>query len=124
MTCLPAGPRLLATGFAAAGRPNVVLIQADNIGNGSIGRYAAGLSTPNIDRLMGKGRSFTRAYVSGSVYSPTRHRLLIGRCSWWTAVKESTALASGEPIGCARRSHRRMALRFGAGHLPVAAPTG
>ena len=78
-----------AAPVAAADRPNVVVILADDLGWGSVGCYgAAGVRTPNIDRLAKQGRKFTNAYANGSVCSPTRYGLLTGRYYWRTDVKD------------------------------------
>jgi arylsulfatase A-like enzyme len=73
-----------------ADRPNIVLYVADDLGFGSVGAYGADpnlVKTPNIDRLAEQGVTFTRAYTSGSVCSPTRYGMLTGRYSWRTAMK-------------------------------------
>ena len=60
---------------AAADRPNIVIILADDLGYGSLNSYGADLSlihTPNIDRLAEQGRRFTDANTPSSVCSPTR----------------------------------------------------
>ncbi len=68
-------------------RPNVVLIMADDLGQGSLGCYgSAEVKTPNIDRLAAGGLRCTDFHSSGTVCSPTRAALLTGRypqrCEW------------------------------------------
>ena len=94
MTRLLAGLLLLAAGpAAAADKPNVVVILADDFGYGSVGCYGGdGLKTPNLDRLAAEGRRFTQAYATGSVCSPTRYGLMTGRYYWRTSVKDGTVL--------------------------------
>ena len=42
-------------------KPNVIIINVDDLGYGDIGCYGATkVKTPNIDRLASQGRSFTR----------------------------------------------------------------
>lgn len=62
-----------------AGRPNVLLILADDLGYGDLSSYgAADLKTPNIDALVASGVRFDRFYANSPVCSPTRAALLTG----------------------------------------------
>ena len=75
-----------AVGCASASRdnkperlPNVILINADDLGYGDLGCYGATkLHTPNIDALALRGRRFTDAHCASSVCSPSRYGLLTG----------------------------------------------
>ena len=61
-------------------RPNVILINADDLGYGDLGCYGAQrVRTPNIDRLAAEGRRFTDAHSASAVCSPSRYGLLTGR---------------------------------------------
>ena len=60
-------------------RPNVVLILADDLGYGDIGRYGGRARTPHLDRLAGEGLVFSDFHANGPVCSPTRAALLTGR---------------------------------------------
>jgi arylsulfatase A len=61
-------------------RPNIVLINADDLGYGDLGCYGATLlRTPNLDRLAREGRRFTDAHSASAVCSPSRYGLLTGR---------------------------------------------
>lgn len=63
----------------AAGKPNVILILADDMAKGDISCYNGGLSsTPNIDLLLEKGVVFNNAYSSAPVSAPARASLLTG----------------------------------------------
>ncbi len=65
---------------AAANRPNIVLILADDLGYGDVGVYGSDLiATPNIDRLAADGGRLTSFYSSGSNCTPSRAGLLTGR---------------------------------------------
>ncbi|MEO6786102.1 MAG: sulfatase-like hydrolase/transferase, partial [Chthoniobacteraceae bacterium] len=67
---------------AETGRPNIIVILADDLGYATTGVYGADakrLTTPNIDRLAKEGARFTDAYVTASVCSPSRAGLLTGR---------------------------------------------
>lgn len=60
--------------------PNIVLINADDLGYGDLGCYGAMLlRTPNIDRLAKEGRRFTDAHAASAVCSPSRYGLMTGR---------------------------------------------
>ena len=60
--------------------PNVILINADDLGYGDLGCYGAQkVKTPNIDRLAREGRRFTDAHSASAVCSPSRYGLLTGR---------------------------------------------
>lgn len=90
----------LGCAAAAAERPNVVLILADDLGYGDVGCYGATkIRTPNIDRLAREGRSFMHAYTPGSVCSPTRYGLMAGRYFWREKRHNPTGVhAPGAPL--------------------------
>ena len=75
---------LLMVGIAygnadAAGKPNVILVFADDLGYGDIGCYGATkVQTPHIDRLAAEGRRFTDAHSVSAVCTPSRYALLTG----------------------------------------------
>lgn len=84
---------------AAADKPNVIIILADDFGYGSVGCYGAtGLKTPHLDRLANEGRRFTHGYAPGSVCSPTRYALMTGRYFWRTSVKDGGVLPGDGPL--------------------------
>ncbi len=67
-------------GPAPPGRPNVVLVLADDLGFADLGVHGAtDVRTPHIDSIAARGVRFTDAYVPGCVCSPTRAGLLTGR---------------------------------------------
>lgn len=72
-------------------KPNVIIINADDLGYGDLGVYGATkVETPNIDRLAREGRMFTDAHSASAVCSPSRYALLTGqypsRENFWNAV--------------------------------------
>lgn len=80
---------LTAAVSAAASKPNIIVILADDYGYGSAGCYGADgrlIRTPNIDRLAREGRRFTDANTTSSVCSPTRYSVLTGRYCWRTSL--------------------------------------
>lgn len=58
--------------------PNIIIIMADDLGNGDVGYHGSNIKTPNIDRLAKEGIILNRFYVA-PVCSPTRAGLLTGR---------------------------------------------
>ena len=82
----------------AAGRPNIVIILADDMGYGDVGCFnpASRIPTPHIDRLATEGRRFTDAHSADSVCTPSRYGLLTGRYCWRTRLKR-TVLFNYEP---------------------------
>jgi arylsulfatase A-like enzyme len=73
---------VLCTAFhlAAADRPNVLLIFADDLGSIDLNCYGANdLETPHLDALAKSGVKFNQFYASAPVCSPSRAALLTGR---------------------------------------------
>jgi arylsulfatase A-like enzyme len=70
---------LLSLAPAAAPRPNIVFILADDLGWADVGFHGGRAPTPNLDRLAREGLELTRHYVA-PVCTPTRTGLLSGRC--------------------------------------------
>lgn len=65
---------------AAAARPNIIVIVADDLGWHDLTvQGATDLKTPNIDALATNGVRFTRGYVTAPVCSPSRAGLMTGR---------------------------------------------
>ena len=65
---------------SAAGKPNIIVIMADDLGYGDVGCYGATeLKTPNIDRLAAEGLRFSQGYCSASTCTPTRFSFLTGK---------------------------------------------
>lgn len=61
----------------ARGRPNILLLVADDLGYGDLGSFGGEIETPHIDSLARSGARFTRFYTHVSC-SPTRSLLLTG----------------------------------------------
>lgn len=62
---------------AAPGRPNIVLLMADDWGFTDVGAYGSEIATPHLDSLAARGMRFSNFHVSASC-SPTRSMLLTG----------------------------------------------
>ena len=64
---------------AAASRPNLLFILADDLGYGDLGCYGATkIKTPNIDQLAKQGVRFTDAHAPAAVCQPSRYAVLSG----------------------------------------------
>jgi arylsulfatase A len=73
--------------------PNIVLIVADDLGNGDLGCYGQKkIKTPNIDALASNGMKFSRFYAGTSVCAPSRASLLTGLHTGHTAVRGNKEL--------------------------------
>lgn len=62
---------------AAAPRPNVLLILADDLGFSDIGCYGSEIATPNLDRLARNGLRFMQMHNTSKCF-PSRAALLTG----------------------------------------------
>ncbi|MBN8525573.1 MAG: sulfatase [Planctomycetes bacterium] len=62
-----------------AARPNIILINCDDLGYGDLGCYGSTRNdTPNLDRLAVEGMRFTDFYQASSVCTPSRGAMLTG----------------------------------------------
>ncbi|HUR60202.1 MAG TPA: sulfatase-like hydrolase/transferase, partial [Opitutaceae bacterium] len=74
---------VLALGLATAGfgasapRPNLVIINIDDLGYGEIGPFGGRNRTPELDRMAAEGRKLTSHYAA-PVCSPSRSALMTG----------------------------------------------
>ncbi len=75
--CLGLLVALLHAGAAAAERPNILIILADDLGFSDVGCYGGEIQTPNIDRLAATGVRFTQFY-NASRCCPSRAALMTG----------------------------------------------
>lgn len=65
---------------AAADRPNILIILADDLGYGDLSSYGGkDIRTPNVDGIGARGMRFDNFYANCPVCSPTRASLLSGR---------------------------------------------
>jgi len=79
LPCLALLALACAPAAAAAARPNVLLIVADDLTRTALGSYGNRICrTPNLDRLAASGLRFTRAYCQGTYCGPSRASFLSG----------------------------------------------
>jgi len=67
--------------------PNIVIIYTDDQGYGDVSALNPGAKfhTPNLDKLVHEGITFTDGHSSDAVCTPSRYTLLTGRYSWRTS---------------------------------------
>lgn len=76
--CVACGHTASAAG-PPAGKPNIILILADDLGWKDVGYQGGGfMETPNIDRLAKQGMVFTAGYAGAGNCAPSRACLLSG----------------------------------------------
>jgi arylsulfatase A-like enzyme len=79
---------------AAARRPNIVVIVADDLGIGDVGCYGATrVKTPNLDRLAARGLRFTDAHSSSATCTPSRYSMMTGEYAF---RKKGTGVLPGD----------------------------
>jgi arylsulfatase A-like enzyme len=83
---------------AAAERPNVLFILADDLGYGDLSCYGRpDYQTPVLDRLARQGLRFTSAYAAAPVCTPTRCAYITGRYPQRLAVGLTEPLTASSP---------------------------
>lgn len=70
-------------------RPNIIFILADDMGYGDVAALNSEgkIKTPQLDRMISQGATFTDAHSSSSVSTPTRYGVLTGRYNWRSTLK-------------------------------------
>ena len=90
-------PTLTATD-SAPGRPNILLVMADDMGWSDLGSYGSSIQTPNLDALAASGAQFSGFYASVSC-SPTRSMLLTGTDNHIAGLGNMGEMLQPEQIG-------------------------
>lgn len=68
-----------------AGKPNIIVIMADDLGYGDVSCYGAQrITTPHIDQLAREGLRFTSGYCSAATCTPSRYSFLTGTYAFRT----------------------------------------
>jgi len=74
--------------FAAAPKPNIIFILADDLGYGDLGCYGQKIiQTPHLDRMAAEGMKFTQFYAGSTVCAPSRSVLMTGQHTGHTRVR-------------------------------------
>jgi arylsulfatase A-like enzyme len=108
-----------------SGRPNFVVILADDLGFADVGfNGRTTFKTPNIDRLAREGTAFRRFYSGGVICGPSRAAMLTGQYTIHTgvtgnlaglAVSKTTIASALKPLG-----YRSMLVgKWDNGELPL-----
>ncbi|NXK49655.1 ARSG Arylsulfatase, partial [Chauna torquata] len=80
---------------AAQGKPNFIVILADDLGWGDLGaNWAETKETPNLDELAAEGTRFVDFHSAASTCSPSRASLLTGRLGVRNGVTHNFAVTS------------------------------
>lgn len=85
----------------AAGKPNVVVIVADDLGYADVRfnpYHPKEVATPHLDALAKESVIFRQGYVSGHVCSPTRTGLMTGRYQQRLGLYTAGEAGSGVPM--------------------------
>ena len=82
-------------------RPNIILIVTDQQSYNTIGAHSdmyrgSYFSTPNIDRLVKSGISFTRTYCASPVSVPSRFSLFTGMYGGQYNIRDNRCTAAEE----------------------------
>ena len=79
---------------AAPGKPNVIVIVADDLGYNDLSCYGQkNFQTPALDRMAGEGLRFTSHYAGSTVCLPSRCALLTGRDMGHAGIRGNGAYA-------------------------------
>ena len=65
----------------------------------SVGSQYGSLLTPNLDRMVEDGMSFTEAYAGAPVCAPSRCTLIVGRHSGHCSVRSNGPVLSKSEVG-------------------------
>ncbi len=77
----------VASAAAAASRPNILYVMADDHAAHAIGAYGSTLlPTPNIDRIAREGALLTNCFATNAVCTPSRAAILTGKYSHQNGV--------------------------------------
>ncbi|WP_460306341.1 arylsulfatase [Actinocorallia aurea] len=82
-----------------AGKPNFVIINADDLGWGQLGAYGqTKIQTPRLDQMANEGLRFTDAYAPAPVCAPSRASMLTGLHAGHNPVRRNPPKEGELPI--------------------------
>lgn len=83
-----------ASAKAEAKLPNIIIINADDLGYGDVSANGArAVNTPNIDKIASEGVRFTNAHSTSATSTPSRFSMLTGKYAW---RQQGTGIATGD----------------------------
>ncbi|MGA0039687.1 MAG: sulfatase family protein [Pirellulales bacterium] len=90
---------------AAAERPNVIVVMADDLGIGDISptNPECKIATPRLQQMADEGLTFLDAHTTSSVCTPTRYGLLTGRYNWRSRLAKGVLSGTSEHLIPAER---------------------
>ena len=78
---------------AQTARPNIILIQADDLGYGDLSAFGQKrFETPSLDRLAREGMRFRQYYAGTTVCAPSRSALMTGQHTGHTWIRGNSKL--------------------------------
>jgi arylsulfatase A-like enzyme len=86
---------------AAASKPNIIYILADDLGYGDVHALNPEhnkIATPGMDQLAAQGMVFTDAHTSSSVCTPTRYGVMTGRYNWRSRLQSGVLRGFDQPL--------------------------
>lgn len=90
-------PRSGITAQPAATPPNILIVQADDLGYGDLSAYGqARFRTPALDRLAAEGIRFTQYYAGSTVCAPSRTTLMTGLHTGHAWIRGNGGMPGGD----------------------------
>jgi len=97
LAVVAAGLLLMAAANQPTVRPNILLIQADDLGFGDLSAYGQQrFSTPHLDRLAREGTRFTQYYSGSTVCAPSRAALMTGLHTGHAWIRGNGGMPGGD----------------------------
>ena len=94
---------ITALSTAAADKPNIIFVMADDLGYRDLGCYGQKLiSTPSLDRMASEGMMFTSCYSGSTVCAPSRSVLMTGQHTGHTTVRGNMGKGGVKGLGGAK----------------------
>jgi arylsulfatase A len=97
LTSLMGGSSRAESPQAPRRQPNILLIQADDLGYGDLSAYGqARFETPSLDRMAREGIRFTQYYSGSTVCAPSRTALMTGMHTGHAWIRGNGRLPEGD----------------------------
>ena len=87
---------LAISGYSKTGKPNIIILLADDMGFSDLGCTGSEIETPNLDRMAKEGALFTQFYNT-SRCCPSRASLLTGQYQWAAGMGHMDTTRSNYP---------------------------